>query len=87
MTPLSIAENSRRCAEIAEVLKGKTIKDIEVYINDNGRIGIGEIVLTGGKGGTMTLGTDYESPIDTRVYRPGKGHVPETWESWEEDGL
>lgn len=84
MTPLSIAERSRRCEEIAEALKGKTIANIEVFLDDDtGRIGIGEIVLKGGKGGTVVLDRDEENPIDTCVYRPGTGHTPETWQSWE----
>ncbi|MDD3622367.1 MAG: hypothetical protein PHQ81_08165 [Methanofollis sp.] len=86
MTPLSIAERSRRCAEIAEVLKGKVIKDIEVFMDDDGSIDIGEIVLTGGKGNTLVvLDRDEEAQFYTRIYRSGKGHVPETWKSWEED--
>lgn len=83
MTFLTIAERSRRCEEIAEALKGKMVAKIEIYISDDGRIGVGEIVLKGGKGGTVVLDRDDDSPIDTCVYRPGTGHTPETWQSWE----
>lgn len=86
MTPLTIAERSRLCEEIAEALTGKTVAKIEIFISDNGRIGVGEIVLKGGKSGTVILDRDYGSPIDMRIYRPGTGHTPETWQSWEGEG-
>lgn len=81
----SYDEYRRMCHQIEQSLEGLTVRDVDAYINDeNGRIGIAELVLEDPVGRLISLREDPENRLDIRIYARGKDE-PETWDSWEKE--
>jgi len=84
MTPPNRLAEMSRLAAIEQELRGLTVIDVSLYRDEDGTIGVHEIILQDKNRRTLVIAPETPRSMHFRLY-PRGGVTPATSQHWERD--